>query len=152
MVHGGGDVPSPEENADLPDFTHGRAYLLLRGVYGDYPQHKSGSHLNEGVLEDAIWQSRWRRISAHSANWYATHSVLVGRRFTAILAAEWRGVLGRSWKYNRPLVFAHVVLMKTLGIHRAKEIRERITRWMDLWERGLHAGLVGDDEAEGATR
>ena len=23
---------------------------------------------------------------------------------------------------------------------------------MDLWERGLHAGLVGDAEAEGSTR
>ena len=34
----------------------------------------------------------------------------------------------------------------------AKEIRARITSWMDLWERGLHAGLVGDAEAEGANR
>ena len=23
---------------------------------------------------------------------------------------------------------------------------------MDLWERGIHAGLVGDADAEGATR
>ena len=27
-----------------------------------------------------------------------------------------------------------------------------ITRQMDLWERGLHAGLVGDAEVEGAAR
>ena len=27
----------------------------------------------------------------------------------------------------------------------------RITRHMDLWERGLHAGLVEDAEAEGAA-
>ena len=31
-------------------------------------------------------------------------------------------------------------------------IRARITRRMDLWERGQHAGLVGDAEAEGAAR
>ena len=37
-------------------------------------------------------------------------------------------------------------------ICRAKEIQARITRWMDLWERGLHAGLVGAAEAEGANR
>ena len=73
-------------------------------------------------------------------------------RFTAILSAEWRGVIGRSWNSKRPLVFAHVVLTKTLGVCRAKEIRARITRWMDLWERGLHAGLVGGDKAEGAAR
>ena len=38
-----------------------------------------------------------------------------------------------------------------LGDRRAREIRARITRRMDLWERGQHAGLVGDAEAEGAA-
>ena len=75
----------------------------------------------------------------------------MGRRFTEILAAEWRGVLNRSWNSERPLVFAHVVLTKTLGIRQAREIRDRITRHMDLWERGQNAGLVGDAKAEGAT-
>ena len=39
-----------------------------------------------------------------------------------------------------------------LGIQRAIEIQEQIIRRMELWERGLHAGLVGDAEAEGAAR
>ena len=76
----------------------------------------------------------------------------MGRRFTEILEAEWRGVLSWSWNSKRPLVFAHVIIMKTLGVRRAREIRARITRRMDLWERGQHAGLVGDAEAEGAAR
>ena len=42
--------------------------------------------------------------------------------------------------------------MKTLGVLRAKEIWARITRQMDLWDRGLRVGLVGDSEAEGAAR
>ena len=42
--------------------------------------------------------------------------------------------------------------MKTLGIRRAKEIRAQITRQMDLWERGIHTGLVGDAKAEGAAK
>ena len=62
------------------------------------------------------------------------------------------GVLYRSWNSERPLVFTHIVLTKTLGVHRAQEIRVRITRWMDLWYRGLHMGLVGYAEAEGGTR
>ena len=70
----------------------------------------------------------------------------------AILAAEWRGVLVRSCNSKRTLFFSHVVLTKTLGIRRAREIRERITRRMDIWGRVLHAGLVGDAEAEGAAR
>ena len=75
----------------------------------------------------------------------------MGRRFTAILVVEWREVISRSWNSEIPLVFAHVVLTKTLGVRRAWEIRARITRRMELWERGQHAGLVGDAEAEAAA-
>ena len=39
-----------------------------------------------------------------------------------------------------------------MDVHRAWDIRARITRHMDLWERGQHAGLVWDAEAEGASR
>ena len=42
--------------------------------------------------------------------------------------------------------------MKTLSVCKAQEIRARIMRRMDLWERGLHADLVRDAEAEGAAR
>ena len=38
-----------------------------------------------------------------------------------------------------------------LGVRRAREIQARITRRMELWKRGQHAGLVGDAEAEGAA-
>ena len=76
----------------------------------------------------------------------------MGRRFTAILAVEGQGVIDRSWNSKRPLVFAHVVLTKTLGVCRGREIWAQITRWKDLWERSLHAGLVGDAEAEGEAR
>ena len=37
-----------------------------------------------------------------------------------------------------------------LGISRAREIKKQTTNCIDLWERGLHLGLVGDGEAEGA--
>ena len=62
------------------------------------------------------------------------------------------GVLGRTWISERPVIFAHVALTKPMGIRRAWGIRAMITQRMDLWERGLHAGLVGDSEEEGAAR
>ena len=62
------------------------------------------------------------------------------------------GGLDLSWISDKPLVFAHVVLTKMLSFLRAKEIRDRITKKMDLWKRGLYAGLVGGDEAEGDAR
>ena len=39
-----------------------------------------------------------------------------------------------------------------MGVRWAREIRARITRRMDLWERGLHTGPVGDAESEGDAR
>ena len=69
-----------------------------------------------------------------------------------ILAKEWQGVFNRSWNSDILLVFDHVILTKTLGIRRAREIRIRISRRIKIWERGLHAGLSRDAEAEGATR
>ena len=32
-----------------------------------------------------------------------------------------------------------------------REIQEMLILWMNLWDRGLHKGLVGDSDAEGAT-
>ena len=127
-------------------------HLLLREVYGDFPHHNDGSHLDGGVADDAIWKRHWRRLAFQSDSWYATPTGAVGCRFTAILAVEWQGVIDRSWNSERPLVFAHFVLKKTLGVCTAREIRVWITRWMDLWEKGLYVGLVGDAEAEGDAR
>ena len=68
------------------------------------------------------------------------------------MSPEWRGVLNRSWNSEVPLVFAHVILTKMLGVLRSKEIRAWITRRMDHWECGLNVGLVGDAKTEGAKR
>ena len=59
---------------------------------------------------------------------------------------DWR------WNYKAPLVFYYIVLTKKLGICRSKEIRSLISWQMDLWEKGVNDGLVGDGEAEGAVR
>ena len=126
-------------------------HLLFQGVYGDLPHHNNGSHLDEVVADNALCQRCWRQLAAQSASWYATPSGVVGRGFTEILAVEWWGALGRSWNSKRPLVFAYIILTKMLGVCRAWEIRARITSRMDLWERGIDEGLVGDAKAEGAA-
>ena len=125
---------------------------MLQGVYGGFPHHNNGSHLNKGIADSAPWQSRWHRLATQSESWYARPSGALGRRFNDILAAEWRGFLGRSWNSERPLVFSHVVLTKTLGVRRDREIWDRIMQCMDLWERGLYTVLVGDADAEGASQ
>ena len=61
-------------------------------------------------------------------------------------------MLDQKCNSKRPLVFAHVVLTKILGACKIKEIRARIKRHLDLWERGIHAGLVGDELTEVRVR
>ena len=84
----GRDVPPLEKNADLPGFHPERAHLLLQEVYGYFLHHNDGSHLDGGIMDDAVWQRRWIRPADQSASWYAAPSGAVGRWFTAILAAE----------------------------------------------------------------
>ena len=72
----------------------------------------------------------------------------VGLRFTAVLAAEWRGVINHKCNSERPLVFAHVVLTRTLGACKARDIQARIDCRLDLWKRGVYAVLVGSALAE----
>ena len=45
-----------------------------------------------------------------------------------------------------------MVLIKTLGDHKAREIQARIDCQFDLWERSIHAGLVGYVLAEGRAQ
>ena len=125
-------MPPLEENSDLPYFTPKIAHLLLKGVYGDYLHHNDGSHLDGGVADNAISQRCWCRVAAQLDRWYTTPYGAVGSRFMTILAAEWWGVLRRTYNSNRPLFFAHVALDKTLGVCRAREIWAQNTRHMEL--------------------
>ena len=60
----GGRAPPREDNEYLPYFTSECANLFLKGVYGDFLHHNNRSHLDEGVLGDAVWQRHWRRMLA----------------------------------------------------------------------------------------
>ena len=72
------------------------AHLLLWEVYRDFLHHNDGTHPSVGFLDNTNWQSRWRWIAAQSASWYSTLLGKVGHRFTAVLTAEWQGVLDRN--------------------------------------------------------
>ena len=67
VTHVGGEATPPEENADLPGLTPERAHLLLQGVYGDFPHHNDGLHLDGGISDNAAWERRWRRLAVQSA-------------------------------------------------------------------------------------
>ena len=59
-----------------------------------------------------------------------------------------------DWNYNsdKTFIFTLVILTKTLGACKSIKIRARIDRRLDLWGRGIHAGLVGYALVEGRSR
>ena len=59
----GGNMPLLEENADLLGFHPERAHLLLQEVYGNFPHHNDGAHLDRGIMNDYIWQRPWLRLA-----------------------------------------------------------------------------------------
>ena len=69
-----------------------------------------------------------------------------------IMAVEWQGVLNRGWNSKIPLVFAQIVIMKNLGVCRARNTRASVVSRIELWERGIRTGMVADAEEEDDAR
>ena len=138
----------PDVGADLPTYILTEADKLLDSIYGDHVHDNDGTHLDGGIATDRLWQRRWTRMRQLSTTRYIVPKGAVGRRFLTILVDEFRGVRDRQWNSERPLIFATVVLQKTPGVRRAKDIRLRMTKRMDRWDQGCHTALVDDTELE----
>lgn len=121
----------------------------LLSVYGDTIHLNDGIHLDGGIVDDLLWQRRWRRVVATPLSlWYAPKGK-VGRAFVEQLTKEWRGVRERHWNSEKPLIFAAVVLRRKTTVRSASGIKATIEARLKLWEAGRYAELVGDCVAEG---
>jgi hypothetical protein len=52
------DCSHVDPGTDLPGFEPAPVNHLLDAVYGDWPHHNDGRHLDGGVDGDAAWQRR----------------------------------------------------------------------------------------------
>ena len=104
----------------------------MHEFYGDSLHHNDGENLTGGVPNDASWKIHWRWLAAQSDSWYSTPPGKVVIWFTEVLDVEWRGVLDQEWNYKRTLVILHVVLTKTLGNRKAREIRGSVNHCIYL--------------------
>jgi hypothetical protein len=143
------DRPQKDPGADLSGFVPAPVDHLLKAVYGDWPHHNDGCHLDGGVNGDVVWQRRWRRIADLSSTHYSVPKGKVGRRFINILVLEFRGVQARTWNSERPLVLS---AKTTPGVKRARDIQMRLTHRMDLWYEGKFIALVDDTKTEVQSR
>jgi hypothetical protein len=116
-----------EEGADHRGVSLTEADRRLDAVYGDHPHQNDGRHLNGGVPDDPMWQNHWKRVMQLSdIGHYVLPKGKAGRWFIATLAREFAGVRQRQWNFERPMLFASVILIKTPGVRRSSDIRKRI--------------------------
>ena len=136
-----------EIGADLPGYIMSEADKKLSAIYGDHPHDNDGTHMDGGFADDALWQRLWNRIFSLKLSQYDAPKGTVGRRFVEVLSQEIQGMMDRKWNSERMLVFTAVILQQQADIRRSKDIRELVSKRLDLWERGYKVALVDDLEA-----
>ena len=137
-----------EAGADLSDYELTEADRRLDSVYGDHVHANVGRHLDGGVESDKEWQSLWRSVVGLPLSPYRVPKGRIGRRFVKLLTHEFAQVRLRQCNSERPLVFAAVILQKSIAVTRATDIRRRLEQRMDLWEKGSHQALIDDIKDE----
>lgn len=109
----------------------------LISVYGDTVHRNDGRHLHGGVEGDEAMFKLYDRVVSYPHPLYSPPAKgLVGTRFLYLLALEFARVRRRETILERPLIFPAVILRKEKGVHRARDIKRRLSRRMDLWEAG----------------
>ncbi len=131
---------------DLPGAVVSAADLKLMDVYGDYIHQNDGSHLDGGIVDDAVWQARWAKLIVLPAQRYNAPGGPVGRRFVRMLAEEMSGIRSRKWNSERFIVFQMVILQRSKGVTKAGDIKKRLSNRMDSWEANKFDMLVQDTE------
>jgi hypothetical protein len=116
----------------------------MKTVYGDHIHQNPGTHLSGGIAEDALWQERWRQLISFPSHAYDVPSGAVGKRFVEKVADELKGIRSRKWNSERFLVLQVVVLQRTRDVKRARDVRRRISKRLDAWEKGQFTMLVED--------
>ena len=101
MVQGPPQI-STEAGADLQGHRLTQCDHKLRSVYGDHVHRNDGTHLTGGIADDALWHTRWHRISNLTPRFYDAPKGKAGRHFVILLTEELRGAKELRWNSERP--------------------------------------------------
>ena len=79
-------------------------------VYGDWVHANPGTHLDEGIRDDSMWQALWLDLAVMPSRHYNALSGRVQCRFVGTLGVELKGVRDRLWNSERFIVFQKVIM------------------------------------------
>ena len=81
-----------EEGAGLGGYRLNTPDNMIRSVYSDHLHHNEGTHLDGGVVINAMWQHRWWLIGNPPIRWYDMLQGRIGRQFLQRPTTEIKGV------------------------------------------------------------
>ena len=133
-----------ERDLDLMRQEEHEADNRLIGVYDDTIHRNDGRHLRGGIADDAAMQMLYDKVVSYPHPLYSPPKGKIGNDFLALFFRELRMV--REWDSNseRAMMFPACILRREANIVKAKEIRRRIKRRMELWQDGKVAELAED--------
>ena len=108
----------------------------LEAVYGTALHHNDGAQLNGDIADDKLLQAYWWEIVALLPQRYDIPAGRVGRIFIDTLAEKLEGVERRRWNSERFIVFQAVILQRMTEVLRARDICQRVKRWIVDWREG----------------
>ena len=141
-----GVVEDAEKEGDLLGQMLYSADRRLQTVYGDTIHRNDGRHLHGGVDNNHVMMALYDRVVSHPHPMYSPPKGKMGNLFLRQFATELRKVRSRETNSEQALIFPACILRKEAGVHRAKQIRKRIQKRLDLWNAGKIAELVTDIE------
>ena len=98
----------------------------------------------EGIVDDTTCQMWWQELIAMTARKYGTPGGKVRRIFVRDIRDELQGVHTCRWNADNFIVFKPVILRHAHNVTIDPEIRQRIGKRLDAWEKGQNQILVKD--------
>ena len=117
---------------------------MIFGVYQDSVLQNPGIHLDDGIEEDGNWQRIWGKLICLLNQCYDVPSGRIRNRFIETLGVELDGIGYRLWDTERVIVFLTVIFQPVRLVSSERNIRDRITSRLDLWNRDAYNELVQD--------
>ena len=99
-------------------------------------------HFTWGFVNDALYNTQWRRISNLTPRFYVESKGKAGQRFFTLLTEELKGARDRCWNGKRPMVFIATVLIKIPEVKRSQDIRSRLLSRMYQCTDGFICALI----------
>jgi hypothetical protein len=98
-----------------------------------------------GIAYIGVWQGKYNRVVLHPHPMYNPPKRGVGQQIVSTLVREFKGIGKQKRNSKCAMIFAACVLLrKSPGVLRARDIKHKVERRLTLWIDGHYNALVQD--------